>query len=61
MKIELNIAKSKENENCFTVTAASGSFVGKEKFGINCTAEDVGIKVTDLIHRLNEEGLIGKK
>jgi len=61
LKIELNVAKSKENENCFTVTAASGSFVGKEKFGISCTPEQIGESVAELIKKLNDSGLIGKK
>lgn len=58
MKIEITIVKT---EDGFNATATSGSFVGKEKFGKNISAEDIGDKIAELVERLDNDGLIGKK
>lgn len=58
MKIEIAVKKNKEDT--FSVTASSGSFVGKEKLGISLTPKQAGEKIASLIEKLDKQGLIGK-
>ena len=60
MKIEITVNKSNEKEGCFTASATT-SLKKKEKFGISCTPEQIGEQVSDLIKKLDDSGLIGRK
>ena len=60
MKIEITVNKSNDKEGYFTASATT-SLKRKEKFGINCTPEDIGKQVAELIQKLDNSGLIGKK
>lgn len=60
MKIEITVSKSNDKEGYFTASATT-SLRNKEKFGINCTPEDIGNKVAELIKKLNDNNLIGRK
>ena len=54
MKIEITVNKSNEKEGYFTASATT-SLKKKEKFGINCTPEQIGEQVSNLIKKLDEE------
>lgn len=60
MKIEITVSKSNDKEGYFTASATT-SLRNKEKFGINCTPEEIGNKVAELIKKLNDSNLIGRK
>ena len=60
MKIEITVSKSNDKEDYFTASATT-SLRNKEKFGINCTPEEIGNKVAELIKKLNDSKLIGRK
>lgn len=60
MKIEITVNKSNEKEGYFTASATT-SLKNKEKFGINCTPEEIGEAVANLIKKLDDSNLIGRK
>ena len=60
MKIEITVNKSNDKEGYFTASATT-SLKNKEKFRINCTPEEIGTKVAELIKKLNDNNLIGRK
>lgn len=60
MKIEITVCKSNDKEGYFTASATT-SLKNKEKFGINCTPEEIGNKIAELINKLDNNNLIGRK